>query len=55
MVAADVVGVYENKAFEEMLSEIADERDKSHTFLITTQNEGDFSSEIVQKLNVLTF
>ena len=54
-VAADFVETYENKDFEEVLSEIADERDKSHTFLITTQNEGDFSPEIVQKLNMLAF
>ncbi len=46
---------FENKAFEELLSEIADERDKSHTFLVTTQNEVSFSPEIVQKLNVLEF
>ncbi len=46
---------FENKAFEEVLSEIADERDKSHTFLVTTQNEGNFSPELVQRLNVLSF
>jgi uncharacterized protein (DUF58 family) len=46
---------FENKAFEETLNEIADERDKSHTFLMTTQSENDFSSEIVQKLNLLEF
>lgn len=46
---------FENNAFEEVLGEIADERDKSHTFLITTQNEANFSPEIVQKLNVLSF
>jgi uncharacterized protein (DUF58 family) len=45
----------ENAGFEEVLSEIADERDKSHTFLITTQNESSFSPEILQKLNVLDF
>jgi uncharacterized protein (DUF58 family) len=46
---------FENKIFEEALGEIADERDKSHTFLLTTQTESDFSPEIVQKLNVLEF
>jgi uncharacterized protein (DUF58 family) len=45
----------ENQVFEEVLGEIADERDKSHTFLITTQTENNFSPEIVQKLNVLSF
>ena len=45
----------EIKEFEELLSEIGDERDKSHTFLVTTQNESNFSPEIVQKLNVLEF
>ncbi len=45
----------ENQAFEESLSEITDERDKSHTFLITTQTENNLSPEIVQKLNVLEF
>ncbi|MEP6901300.1 MAG: DUF58 domain-containing protein [Actinomycetota bacterium] len=46
---------FENKAFEEVLSEIADERDKSHTFLITTQNKSNFSPELVQRLNILSF
>ncbi|HEY0460036.1 MAG TPA: DUF58 domain-containing protein [Pyrinomonadaceae bacterium] len=46
---------FENADFEESLGEIADERDKSHTFLITTQSESGFSPEIVQKLNVLSF
>ncbi len=46
---------FENADFEEVLSEIADERDKSHTFLLTTQTENNFSPEIVQKLNVLEF
>ena len=45
----------EIKEFEELLSEIGDERDKSHTFLVTTQNESNFSPEIVQKLNVLEY
>ena len=45
----------ENTEFEETLNEIADERDKSHTFLITTQTEDSFSPEIVQKVNVLGF
>ncbi len=45
----------ENQSFEESLSEITDERDKSHTFLITTQTENNLSPEIVQKLNVLEF
>ncbi len=49
------VETFENNSFEEVLSEIADERDKSHTFLVTTQNEESFSPEIVQKLNVLSF
>lgn len=46
---------FENRGFEEALGEIADERDKSHTFLLTTQTENNFSPEIVQKLNVLEF
>ena len=46
---------HENAEFEEVLNEIADERDKSHTFLITTQTESDFSPEIIQKVNVLSF
>jgi len=46
---------FENSGFEEVLTEITDERDKSHTFLITTQTENDLSPEIVQKLNVLEF
>jgi len=46
---------FENEAFEEALGELADERDKSHTFLLTTRTEKDFSPEIIQKLNVLNF
>ena len=52
---AKFVEDFENAAFEESLNEIADERDKSHTFLITTQNENDFSPEVVQKINILEF
>ena len=46
---------FDNQGFEEVLGEIADERDKSHTFLITTLNKSNLSPEIVQKLNVLEF
>ena len=46
---------FENQDFEEVLGEIADERDKSHTFLITTQTENNFSPEIVQRVNVSEF
>jgi len=46
---------FENSTFEEVLSEIADERDKSHTFLLTAQRENNFSPEILQRLNVLNF
>lgn len=46
---------FDNQDFEKILSEIADERDKSHTFLITTQTENNFSPEIAQKVNVLEF
>ena len=46
---------FENTEFEETLNELADERDKSHTFLITTQTESDFSPEVVQKVNVLEY
>ncbi len=46
---------FANRDFEEVLGEIADERDKSHTFLVTTQSEDNFSPEIVQKLNLLEF
>jgi uncharacterized protein (DUF58 family) len=46
---------FENRDFEDVLGEIADERDKSHTFLVTAQTESDFSPEILQKLNVLEF
>lgn len=49
------VETFENFGFEEGLSEITDERDKSHTFLITTQTENNLSPEIVQKLNILNF
>ncbi|HEY8560433.1 MAG TPA: DUF58 domain-containing protein [Pyrinomonadaceae bacterium] len=45
----------ENEEFEEAINEIADERDKSHTFLITAQTESNFSPEVVQKVNVLSF
>jgi uncharacterized protein (DUF58 family) len=51
----EMVEIFENQTFEETLNEIADERDKSHTFLITTQTESDFSPEVVQKLNILQF
>lgn len=51
----EFVEEFENKDFEEILGEIADERDKSHTFLLTTQTESNFSPEILQKLNVLEF
>jgi len=54
-VQATFVEKFENESFEEALGEIADERDKSHTFLITTQTESSFSPEIIQKLNVLSF
>jgi uncharacterized protein (DUF58 family) len=54
-VQPNFVEKFENQGFEEALGEIADERDKSHTFLITTQTENNFSPEIVQKLNVLSF
>lgn len=46
---------FENRAFEEVLGEIADERDKSHVFLLTTQDEDGFAPEIVQKLNLLEY
>ncbi len=52
---AKFVEDFETAEFEESLNEIADERDKSHTFLITTQNENNFSPEVVQKLNILEF
>lgn len=52
---AKFVEKFENRSFEEALGEIADERDKSHTFLITTQGENNFSPEIVQKINLLEF
>lgn len=54
-IEANFVEKFENVGFEEILGEIADERDKSHTFLITAQTENDFSPEIIQKLNVLSF
>ena len=45
----------ENTEIEENLSEISDERDKSHTFFVTAQIKSDFSPEIIQKLNFLNF
>jgi uncharacterized protein (DUF58 family) len=49
------VDKFENESFEEALNEIADERDKSHTFLITSQTQNNLSPEILQKLNVLNY
>jgi uncharacterized protein (DUF58 family) len=45
----------ENKSFEENLAEISDERDKSHTFLVTTLKENDLSGEVGQRLNLIEF
>ncbi|MBS1796775.1 MAG: DUF58 domain-containing protein [Acidobacteria bacterium] len=46
---------FENKHFEQVLNELADERDKSHTFFVTTRQESEFSPEVVQKLNVFGY
>lgn len=54
-VEPNFVEQFENAEIEENLAEISDERDKSHTFLITTQAESDFSPEILQRLNFLKF
>ncbi len=51
----ELIEKFDNQPFDEALNEITDERDKSHTFLITTQTESDFSPEVVQKLNILNF
>jgi uncharacterized protein (DUF58 family) len=46
---------YENADFGESLAEISDERDKSHTFLVTTRDENNFSPENLQRLNLIRF
>lgn len=46
---------FENKRFEETLAEIADERDKSHTFVVTTVGPSGFSPETNQLVNLFNF
>ncbi len=45
----------ENRKFEESLADIADERDRSHTFVVTTVRDEQLSPETVQRVNIFNF
>ncbi len=49
------VDKFQNSAFEERLAELADERDRSHTFVVTSAAAGSFSAETLQRLELFTF
>lgn len=55
MVEPEMVGEFDDAAFEAALEEVSDERDRSHIFLITPRAESDFSPELLQRVNVLTY
>jgi uncharacterized protein (DUF58 family) len=50
-----VVDKFDNSDFEESLAEIADERDKSHTFAVTTVSASGLSPETVRRINLFNF
>jgi uncharacterized protein (DUF58 family) len=51
----DFVENFDDGRFDETLAEIADDRDKSHTFAVTTVAAGVLSPETAQRVNLLNY